>query len=157
MDKLSLVRFECNDYSVPVRFAHHTVVVKGYVDAVRICRYDAVIAEHERLWGKEDIAFEPLHYLEVLERKPGALDHAKALKDWKLPECFSLLRNRLEQEGHARGTREFIQVLRLLEKHPLEKVEKAIDKALRRRRLNRDVVANYLYPDERVPGKLCMR
>ena len=50
---------------------------------------------------------------------PGALDHAKPLKDWKLPECFSLLRDRLEREGRARGTREFIRVLRLLEKHPI--------------------------------------
>ena len=147
-DKLSLVRFDCNDYSVPVRFAHHPVVAKGYVDVVRICRKGNVIAEHLRLWDKEDIAFEALHYLELLERKPGALDHAKPLKDWKLPECFSLLRKRLEQEGRAQGTRDFIRVLRLLEKHTLEKVTKAVNKALRLRRCNRDVVAQYLYPDE---------
>ena len=147
-DKLSLVRFDCNDYSVPVRFAHHPVVAKGYCDVVRICRKGDVIAEHRRLWDKEAIAFEVLHYLELLERKPGALDHAKPLKDWKLPECFSLLRARLEREGQARGTREFIRVLRLLEKHPLKKVTKAVDKAMRLPRCNRDVVAQYLYPDE---------
>ena len=33
----SLVRFDCNDYSVPVRYAHHPVVVKGYVDRVEVC------------------------------------------------------------------------------------------------------------------------
>ena len=54
----------------------------------------------------------------------------------------------LECEGHARGTREFIRVLRLLEKHPLEEVSKAVDKALRLRRCTRDVVAQCLYPDE---------
>ncbi len=37
-DRLSLVRFDANDYSVPVHYAYHTVVVKGYVDKVRICR-----------------------------------------------------------------------------------------------------------------------
>ena len=147
-DKLSLVRFDSNDYSVPVRFAHHPVVVKGYVDRVRICRKGDLIAEHGRLWDKAEIAFEAVHYLELLERKPGALDHAKPLKDWKLPECFGLLRARLEREGQARGTREFIRVLRLLEKHSLEKVTKAVDKAMRLRRCNRDVVAQYLYPDE---------
>ena len=146
--KLSLVRFDCNDYSVPVRYAHYTVVVKGYVDCVRICRKDVVIAEHQRLWEKETIAFEPIHYLELLERKPGALDHARPLSDWKLPESFSLLRKRLEQDALAKGTREFISVLRLLEKHPVDRVAEAIDKALRLRRCNRDVVAHYLYPDE---------
>ena len=150
-DKLSLVRFDCNDYSVPVRFAHHPVVAKGYAEVVRICRKGDVIAEHARLWDKEDIAFEPVHYLELLERKPGALDHAKPLKDWKLPECFALLRDRLEREGHARGTREFIRVLRLLEKHPLGKVTEAVGKAMRLPRCNRDVVAQYLYPDEPCP------
>jgi len=147
-DKLSLVRFDCNDYSVPVRYAHHTVVVKGYADRVLICRKDAIIAEHARLWEKEAIAFEPIHYLALLERKPGALDHARPLCDWGLPECFSLLRSRLEQERLAQGTREFVQVLRLLEKHPVGKVAQAIGKALRLRRCNRDVVAHFLYPDE---------
>ncbi len=61
---------------------------------------------------------------------------------------FSVLRNRLEEEGRNQGTREFIRVLRLLEKHSITKVSTAIEKALRLRRCNRDVVANYLYPDE---------
>ena len=43
-----------------VRYAHHPVVVKGFVDTVRICRQDKVIAEHERLWGKEGIQFNPI-------------------------------------------------------------------------------------------------
>lgn len=101
-----------------------------------------------RIWEKEEIAFEPIHYLELLERKPGALDHARPLGHWELPECFTLLRKRLESDAKAKGTREFIRVLRLLEKHPEEKVAKAIEKALRLRRCNRDVVAHYLYPDE---------
>jgi len=152
VNKLSLVRFDSNDYSVPVRHAHRTVVVKGYVDAVRICQRDAVIAEHPRLWCKEAIAFEPLHYLELLERKPGALDHAKPLKDWELPESFLLLRRRMEEDAMAQGTREFIRVLRLLEKHPVEKVSAAITKALRYRRCNRDVVAQFLYPPGTTPA-----
>jgi len=146
--KFSLVRFDCNDYSVPVRYAYHAVVVKGYVGHVLICRRDSIIAEHKRLWDKEDIAFEPLHYLELLERKPGALDHARPLSEWKLPEIFEDLRERLQEEAHAAGTREFIRVLMLLERHSVKKVAKAIDKALRLRRCNRDVVAQYLYPDE---------
>jgi transposase len=148
VDKLSLVRFDCNDYSVPVRYAHYPVLVKGYMDRVRISRNDALVAEHDRLWDKEAVAFEPIHYLELLERKPGALDHAKPLAEWKLPTCFEHLRRRLEEEGQSRGTREFIRVLRLLEKHPLARVEKAIHQALRLRHANRDVVAQYLYPNE---------
>jgi transposase len=148
VNRLSLVRFDCNDYSVPVRYAHHTVVAKGYTELVRIFRKDVLIAEHARIWAKEEIAFDPIHYLRLLERKPGALDHAKPLHDWELPECFTHLRKRLEEEARTEGTREYIRILRLLEKHRMEKLAAAIDKALRLRRCNRDVVANYLYPDE---------
>jgi len=147
-DRLSLVRFDANDYSVPVHYAYHTVVVKGYVDKVRICRKDMVIAEHTRLWGKEEVAYDPSHYLELLERKPGALDYAQPLAEWELPECFHLLRGRLEEEGRVRGIKEYIQVLRLLEKHPFNRVTYAIEKALKLRHCSRDIVAQYLYPDE---------
>lgn len=147
-DRLSLVRFDANDYSVPVRYAHHPVVVKGYLDKVLICRHDAVVAEHERLWGKEEIAYDATHYLELLERKPGALDYAEPLAEWELPTCFHLLRGRLEEQSRIQGIKEYIQVLRLLEKHPFHHVTRAIEKALKLRHCSRDIVAQYLYPDE---------
>jgi len=148
VDKLSLVRFDRNDYSVPVRYAHLEVTVKGLVDRVRICRQDRVLAEHARLWEKERIAFEPLHYLELLERKPGALDQAKPLAEWQLPTCFEQLRRRLEAEEQRWGTREFIRVLRLLEKYSMVRVQRAVRTALKLRHCHRDVVAQYLYEEE---------
>jgi hypothetical protein len=39
-----------------------------------------------------------VHYLALLEAKPGALDHARPLSGWSLPECFGLLRRRLEAQ-----------------------------------------------------------
>jgi hypothetical protein len=36
VSSLSLVRFDTNDYSVPVRWEHHSVVVKGYCQEVRL-------------------------------------------------------------------------------------------------------------------------
>jgi len=70
------VRFDKNQDSVPVNYAHHTVVVNGYCQRVEICHLNERIAIHPRLWGKEDVHFEPVHDLRLLERKPGALDHA---------------------------------------------------------------------------------
>ena len=82
---LSLVRFDANDYSVPVRYAHHPVVVKGYVDRVEVFHRAEGIAAHERIWDQEQVSLEPVHYLALLECKPGALDHARPLEDWPLP------------------------------------------------------------------------
>jgi len=85
---------------------------------VDIFHREKLIATHTRLWCKEGVAFNPVHYLAVLEGKPGALDHARPLEDWNLPESFPLLRRRMEgkEKFHGEGTREYIKTLRLLEK-----------------------------------------
>ena len=143
---LSLVRFDSNDYSVPVRWAHHPIVVKGYWQEVVLCAQGQEVARHRRNWEDEQVTFEPLHYLALLERKPGAFDHARPLAGWTLPECFLLLRRRLEAERDGDGTREYIRVLRLLEKHPLAQLRPAVEQGLKAGALTRDAIAQFLYP-----------
>ena len=145
---LSLVRFDRNDYSVPVRWAHHPIVAKGSCDQVVLCADGSEVARHPRIWEAEQVCFEPLHYLALLETKPGALDHARPLAGWTLPECFFLLRRRLEAERDGDGTREYIKVLRLLEQHPLPKLRAAVEQALAVGAITRDAVAQFLYPRE---------
>jgi len=145
---LSLVRFDGNDYSVPVRWAHHPIVAKGYCERVVLCGDGSEVAQHARIWEAEQVCFEPLHYLALLETKPGALDHARPLAGWTLPECFALLRRRLEAERDGEGTREYIKVLRLLEKHSLPQLRRAVEQALAVGAITRDAVAQFLYPRE---------
>lgn len=147
-NSLSLVRFDDNDYSVPVAYAHHEILIKGYVGRVVLCHREKVVAEHKRSWGKEGVFFDYLHYLPLLERKPGSLDHARPLVDMNLPECFNTLRRRLvvEEEKEGEGAREFIRVLRLLEDYPMAKLRKAVTKALEIRGHSRDVIAQFLIP-----------
>ena len=147
-NSLSLVRFDDNDYSVPVAYAHHEILVKGYVNRVVLCHKEKMVAEHRRSWEKEGVFFNYLHYLPLLERKPGSLDHARPLANLNLSECFDTLRRRLvmEQDKEGDGIREFIRVLRLLEDHPMARVRQAVEKALRIRAHSRDAVAQFLIP-----------
>jgi transposase len=145
---LSLVRFDRNDYSVPVRWAHHPIVVKGYWPEVVLFAQGQEVARHPRIWDEEQVHFEPLHYLALLERKPGALDHARPLAGWTLPECFGVLRRRLETERQGEGTREYIRVLRLLEQHTGAAVRRAVERALSVGAITRDAVAQFLLPRE---------
>lgn len=149
VNSLSLVRFDRNDYSVPVRYGHHRVMVKGYVDRVLIYEDDRLIALHERVWAKEQTIFEPAHYLGLLERKPGGLDYGRPFLELHLPDCFGLLRRRMEAELDSKGTKEYIAVLRLLEQYSLRRLTRAVEQALRVNAVNSDVVKLYLYPDER--------
>lgn len=146
---LSLVRFDSNDYSVPVRCAHREVVVKGDCERVRVFCEDERIAEHRRIWEKEQVSFEPVHYLALLERKPGALDFARPLEGWELPESFGLLRRRLEADHGSDGTKEYIAVLRLLEKHDLKRLKQAVGRALDLGCPRKELIEQYLYGENR--------
>ena len=103
-DSLSLVRFDANDYSVPTAYAHHRVTIFGGIDTVTIVAGDCTVATHRRCWGREQVTYDPIHYLALLERKPGALDFAAPLEGWELPVCFGILRRRLEAEFGGPGT-----------------------------------------------------
>jgi transposase len=140
-----LVRFDDNDYSVPMEYAYQEVTVKGYTDRVQICRFQEVIAVHPRGWGKEQQFFDPLHYLPLLERKPHSLAFARPFDGWQLPGCFEVLRDRMEAQLEH-GTQEYIGVLRLLETHRITDLTAAVEKALRQRVHTRDGVMQFL-PD----------
>ena len=104
-----------------------------------------MVARHRRHWGKERISFDPVHYLALLERKPGALDFARPLENWGLPDCFALLRRRLEADLGDKGTREFIKVLRLLENATLPALTKAVDAAITIGATGSDAIALILF------------
>lgn len=70
----SLVRYNTNDYSVPVAYGHQDVWVRGYVDQVVIGCRGEVIARHPRCYSREDAVFDPVHYLPLIERKINALE-----------------------------------------------------------------------------------
>jgi transposase len=144
-NSLSLVRFDRNDYSVPTSFAHHEVSVIGGIEEVAICSGTEVIARHRRHWGKERTTFDPIHYLALLERKPGAIDFARPLENWELPGCFALLRRRLEADLGDKGTREFIKVLRLLENATLPALTKAVESAITIGATGSDAIALILF------------
>ena len=128
---LSLVRYRRNDYSVPTAYGHREVVVKGFVDEVVIVCGSEEIARHRRSYEREVLIFDPRHYLALLERKIGVLDQAAPLAGWALPDEFLRLRRLLEVRLGKAGTREYVQVLRLLEDFRFDHVSGAIRDALR--------------------------
>ena len=143
----SLIRYDTNDYSVPVSCAHHQTTIKASVRFIEVYQKDNLIAIHPRCWDRECQIFEPMHYLELLERKPGALDHARPLEDWQLPVCFNIYRRCLEANRYN-GTKEYIQILLLLKKYSIRQIEKAITKALNYRIYCYDGIRQFLLTTE---------
>ena len=154
---LSLVRYRGNDYSVPTEYGHRQVLVKGYVHEVVIACASEVIARHQRSYERELVVFDPLHYLALLEQKTRALDQAAPLVGWQLPECFITLRRLLEARLNKHGSREYVQVLRLMETFDLAEVTHAIEDALLLGTISFDAVRHLLLCRiERRPPRLDM-
>jgi transposase len=158
VSSLALVRYRGNDYSVPTQYGHRQVWVKGYVHEVVIACGSEVIARHVRSYEREAVVFDPLHYLALLEQKTRALDQAAPLAGWQLPECFITLRRLLEARLKKHGSREYVQVLRLLETFALAEVTHAIEEALLLGTIGFDAVRHLLLCRiERRPPRLDMQ
>jgi hypothetical protein len=131
----SQVEVETNRYSVPTDRAVATLRVKLYPFEVRIYRPEEkeALAVHPRCYGHQQDILEPLHYLPLLEQRPGALNHAKPIRQWRAtwPAVYEQLLAELQRrQPEGQGVRQFIRVLQLHRHHPADLVEQAVSRAL---------------------------
>ena len=149
------MRYKTNDYSVPVAYGHRDVWIRGYVGEVVIGCRGEIIARHPRCYDREDMVFDPVHYLPLIERKINALDQAAPLVEWDLPPAFATLRRLMEARMIKAGRREYVQVLRLLETFDIDDLHVAVKKALQLGAVGFDAVKHLvLCHVEKRPPKL---
>lgn len=134
VDANSCVPVKYNRYSTPLRPG---VRVEVTIDASHVTVHSAgrQIARHERsyLVKQEVLALE--HYLAVLEHKPGALAHSKALVQYRQtglwPQSFDVFWGKLtERQGRSEGTRAMIRLLQLIPMYGHKQLRAAIEGAL---------------------------
>src|SRR3981081_1630190 len=103
---------------------------------------DEVVADHPRHFRRDQIIYDPWHYLPVLVKKPGALRNGAPFKDWDLPPGLAEVRTQLKQD--ADGDRQFVKVLGAVLDHGLAAVEAACEEALKAGIASGDVILNGL-------------
>ena len=79
----SQVDLDTNRYSVPAEHGNDQLVLRAYPFRVEVLLGKEVIANHPRCFGREQDILDPLHYLNLLEQRPGAFEHAKPLRHWR--------------------------------------------------------------------------
>jgi transposase len=89
VDRYAQVMVRCNQYSVPARFIGHRLRVKLSGSTVTVFEKNRVVAQHQRAIGKGVKILELDHYLEILQRKPGALPGATALVQARAAGAFT--------------------------------------------------------------------
>ena len=134
VDGLGCVRVRTNLYSVPAQVGK-TVEVRLYPSYVEVRDEGHCIARHERCYERNQQVLDLEHYLDVLERKPGALVGSKPLAAWRQrglwPESYDrLLAQLIDRHGKPSGTRQMVQVLSLIRPHGHERVRAAVEEAL---------------------------
>jgi hypothetical protein len=102
-----------------------------YEACEKIACASQAIVRHKRSYEREAVVFDPLRCLALLEQKTRPLDQAAPLAGWQLPECFAQQRRLPEARLKKNGSREYVQVLRLLETFDLPELTLAIEDALR--------------------------
>jgi len=140
IDKRSLIQWETNGYSAPVRWAHHQVLIKAFVEQIELWCGQERIAVHQRSYNKGQYILEPEHYLMLLKTKPGSLDNARAFKGQPWGEDFVVLRRELEYRYDDEGTRKFIDVLLMFAKYPEADVKQAVSLCVKRRAFSDEAV-----------------
>ena len=129
----SQVVFETNRYSVPTEYAGKQLALRAYPFRVEILSLSLVVTEHPRCFGREQDVLNPLHYLGLLEQRPGAFEHAIPMRQWRetwsadYEQFLSILR---QNKPDGSGIREFIAILKLHRNHSAETVNQAVHQAL---------------------------
>jgi hypothetical protein len=82
VDGQDCVKVRTNRYSVPLRPGSRTKVrlLPAYVE---VWQEQHCVTQHERSFGRHQAVLDLEHYLDVLERKPGALAGSTPLQQWR--------------------------------------------------------------------------
>lgn len=139
----SMVQFETNRYSVPVKYVGEKVLIRASVDTVEILHNHNLIATHSRVYGRHQERLVLDHYLELLLMKSRALGNTRVYRPECLPPVYEQYRRCLAARN-PRGNREFVKILMLNREYPSEMVTDAIDLALTYNVYNYDGVLNIL-------------
>src|SRR5579862_199317 len=135
VDGKGRVRVKNNWYSVPL-WPGQRVTARVWPTQIQIERDGQRVATHPRNYGHSRQVLDLEHYLDVLERKPGAMAGSTPLEQWRKagrwPVCMDLMLAQLERRhGKSKGTREMIELVRAGLSGGWQRLVSAVEEALR--------------------------
>jgi len=135
VDGKGCVKVRTNWYSTP---SHPGMSVRVHVlpQVVEVWEDDRRVAQHERCYGRQQQILNLEHYLQTLERKPGAFAGSKPLEQWRRAGRWPASYDRfwealIDRHGKQMGTRQMIELLGLGRQHGYQRLEQAVEGALK--------------------------
>jgi len=130
VDGSGCVKVRGSFYSVPLKTGSQVQAKIGST-YVEVWQEGRCVARHERCYRQGQQILDLEHYLEVLERKPGALAGSTPLQQWRQagrwPGSYDRFWNELmSRHGRQAGTREMVRMLKLGARHGWDKLQTAV-------------------------------
>jgi len=135
VDSKGRVKVKTNWYSTPL-WPGLRVAARVWPSRIDIEHDGKCAARHPRCYGRGHQILNLEHYLDVLEKKPGAMPGSTPLEQWRQagrwPECLDQIWKKLEQRhGRGGGTREMISLVRAGLSDGWDRLIAAVQEALR--------------------------
>ena len=143
----SWIQLGTNYYSVPVGWVGLELSLKVEAERVIVVGPKGELVEHRRLYGQGEMSLELEHYLPLLERKHRGLDRAVPMRRFLEREdpCWRVLLGELRRrDGEIRGSKDFVEVLKLCAEYGTSAVAKAVQQALCRVEVSLGLVRYHL-------------
>ncbi len=140
--KNCLIRFKDNHYSVPCEHAGKTVSIRIYADKIVLAVNGKRAAEHERSFDKGKYILNPMHYLPLLERKPGALRNGRPFLHWELPSSIMQVWEALKH--YPDWDRQMSNLLLTIPLYGVDALSVACSLALEEKAVSESTIKNYL-------------
>ncbi len=135
VDNKGRVKVKTNWYSAPL-WPGLRVTARVWPSLIEIEHDGKCVARHQRNYGHGHQILNLEHYLDVLEKKPGAMAGSTPLEQWRQagrwPECLDRIWKKLEERyGKSGGTREMIGLVRVGLGSGWDRLIRAVEEALR--------------------------
>ena len=135
VDNKGRVKVKTNWYSAPL-WPGLRVTARVWPSLIEVVHDGECVARHQRNYGRGHQVLNLEHYLDVLEKKPGAMAGSTPLEQWRQagrwPDCLDRIWKKLEERhGKSGGTREMIGLVRVGLGSGWDQLISAVEEALR--------------------------
>ena len=100
---------------------------------VKLYAEDRLLVTHDRRFSNSHWQLDPLHYLDLIARRPASFERARPMLQWRpqWPPAYEVLLSALRRRhGEGRGTQQFIQILALHRDYDRADVQAAVESVL---------------------------
>ena len=134
VDAKGCVKARLNWYSTPL-MSGTKAQVRVLPSRIDVWHSGRLVASHERSYERGKGFYNLEHYLNVFDKKPGALPGSRPLAQWRAsglwPQCLDeLLTHWQERLGKQAGTRAMVDLILLAPKHGWPAIRAAADSVL---------------------------